>query len=273
MFKKILYKNKFFFFLLEQYRTFVYFFKIFLIDSNNYFSLTKSQFNNEESIFITNLSKYFKNKNFVEIGYHYRELNCVGLIKNNFEGKMVDADMGSAFNSLIMKMIIKKTKRNIKIIKRFINLENIDDIFDMKKLGCLSIDIDGNEYWMLEKILSKKVIPEMIVTEYNASFLDREVTVPYDENFNIHKKHSSLWYHGASLSAFNKLLAQYNFSLVKVINGTNAFFVNENILRDANLKKFLPANVYQECESRNKKGNNTAKDQFEAIKHLPLVNI
>ena len=170
-------------------------------------------------------------------------------------------------------MIIKKTKKNIQVIKRFINLNNLDDIFDMKKLGCLSIDIDGNEYWVLEKILSKKVVPEVIITEYNASFLDHEVTVPYDENFNIHKKHSSLWYHGASLSAFHKLLSKYNFVLVKVINGTNAVFVLEKLLQTTNLKKYSPLEIYEECQSRNKKGKNTAKEQFETIKHLPLVKI
>ena len=273
MFKKILYKNKFLFFLLRQYWTLGFLFKIFIVDSSNYFSLTKSQNNNEENIFITNLSKYFKNKNFVEIGYHYREFNCVGLIKNDFEGKMVDADMNSAFNSLFMKMIIKKKKKNVKIIKRFIDLENIDDIFDMKNLGCLSIDIDGNDYWLLKKILSKKIIPEMIITEFNPSFLDNEITVPYDKSFNFHKKHPSLWYHGASLSAFNKLLVKYNFSLVKVIDGVNAVFVDENLLKNGNLKKFLPSDIYQECEERNRNGNNTAKDQFEAIKHLPLINV
>jgi len=271
--KRTIFKNKFLFFLLKKYWTILYFFKIFIINSNNYFSLTKSQFNNEENIFISSISKYIKKKNFVEIGYHYRELNCVGLIKNNFEGKLVDADMGAAFNSLIMKMIIKKTKKKIKVIKKFISLENIDDIFDMKNLGCLSIDIDGNEYWILKKILSEKVIPEVIITEYNASFLDYEVTVPYDKNFSIQEKHTSHWYHGASLSALNKLLIKYNYSLVKVINGTNAIFVNENILRDASLKKFSPSELYQESGSRNFKGNNTARDQFETIKHLPLVNI
>ncbi len=273
MLKKLFYKNKFLFFLLRKYWTINYFFKIFFINSINYFSLTKSQFNNEENIFITNLSKYLKNKNFIEIGYHYRELNCVGLIENNFDGKVIDADMGQAFNSLIMKIIMKKTKKNIKVIKRFVSLKNIDDIFDMKNLGCLSIDIDGNEYWLLEEILSKKVIPEIIITEYNASFLNHEITVPYDENFDIHKKHPSLWYHGASLSAFYKLLVKYNFSLVKVINGTNAIFVLEDILKKANLKKFLPSDIYQECESRNKQGNNSARDQYETIKHLPLVDV
>ena len=81
------------------------------------------------------------------------------------------------------------------------------------------------------KILSKKIIPEMIITEFNPSFLDNEITVPYDKSFNFHKKHPSLWYHGASLSAFNKLLVKYNFSLVKVIDGVNAVFVDENLLK------------------------------------------
>lgn len=273
MIKKIFYKNKILFFLLTQYWKINYFFKIFLINPDLYFSLTKSQFNDEENIFITNLSNHVKNKNFVEIGYHYRELNCIGLIKKNFDGKLIDADMGSSLNSLIMQIIIKRLKRNIQIIRRFINLKNIDDIFDMKNLGCLSIDIDGNEYWILKEILSKKLIPEIIITEYNASFLSHEITVPYEENFNIHKKHPSLWYHGASLAAFNKLLSEYNLSLVKVVNGTNAIFVNDKVLKESKLKKLTPKELYQECESRNKKGGNTAKDQYNTIKHLPLINV
>tara|TARA_B100000579_G_C22766642_1_gene821803 strand:+ start:492 stop:1307 length:816 start_codon:yes stop_codon:yes gene_type:complete len=270
---KLRYKIKFLFYLLQKYWTIKYFFKIFIINSENYFHLTKSQFNNQENIFISDLSKSIKSKNFIEIGYHYRELNCIGLIQNNFFGKIVDADMGDTLNTFIMKILIKKVKRKIDVIKRFINLENIDDIFDMKKLGCLSIDIDGNEYWILEKILSKNIIPEVIITEYNASFLDHEITVPYDKNFNIHKKHPSLWYHGASLFAFNKLLNKYQYGLVKVIGGTNAIFIQEELLKASGLKKFDPSEIYEECESRNKKGGNSAKEQFDAIKHLPLVKV
>ena len=271
--KKIIYKTKFLFFLLKKFWTIKYFINIFFINSESYFSLTKSQFNNQENIFIKNFSKYIKSKNFVEMGYHYRELNCIGLIQNNFFGKIVDADLGEIFNSFIMKKIIKKVKKKVQVIKRFINLDNMDDIFDMKKLGCLSIDIDGNEYWVLEKILSKEIIPEIIITEYNASFLDHEITVPYDKNFNIHKKHSSLWYHGASLFAFNKLLNKYQYALTKVIGGTNAIFIQEKLLQEANLKKYSPSEIYKECESRNKNGKNTAKEQFETIKHLPLIKV
>ncbi len=75
------------------------------------------------------------------------------------------------------------------------------------------------------------------------------------------------------MSAFNKLLNKYQYALVKVIGGTNAIFVQETLLQKTNLKKYLPPEIYQECESRNKNGKNTAKEQFEKIKHLPLVNV
>ena len=274
MLNKIIYKNKILFFLLKKYWTINYFFNIFFVDSEKYFYMTKSQFNNQENIFLTYLSEYIESKNFVEIGYFYREFNCVGLIQNNFSGKMVDANMENKLNYFIMKKIIKKLKKEIQVIKRFIDLDNLDDIFDMNKLGCLSIDIDGNDYWVLDKILSKKIIPEVIIAEYNSSFLDHEITIPYDKKlYHTDIKYSNPWYHGASLAAFNKLLSKHKYSLVKVIGGTNAIFVQEDLLNKTKLKKYLPSEIYEECISRNEKSKNTAKEQFEAIKHLPLINI
>ena len=61
----------------------------------------------------------------------------------------------------------------------FVNKKNINSLIP-KKLGVLSIDIDGNDYWILNEILSTKQNIEMIVVEYNASFLDNCITVPYD---------------------------------------------------------------------------------------------
>ena len=273
MFKKFIYKSKFLFFLLQKYWSIKYLIQIFLIDAEKYFTITKSQSNNEENMFITMLSNNAVNKNFIEIGYHYRELNSVGLIKNDFSGKVIDADIGVEMNSFIMKKIIQKLKKKVEVINRFIDLDNLDDIFDMNKLGCLSIDIDGNDFWILKKILSKKIFPEIIIVEYNASFLDLEISVPYDKNFNIREKHPSLCYHGASLSAFNKLLIKYEYALVKVINGTNAIFVDKNLLQKSKLKKFLPSEIYEECPSRNRICKNTAQEQFQQIKHLPLENV
>ena len=61
--KKTIYKSNFLFYFLKKYWTFNYFLRI-ITNSENYFLLTKSQFNNEENEFISFLSKYINSKNF-----------------------------------------------------------------------------------------------------------------------------------------------------------------------------------------------------------------
>ena len=142
-----------------------------------------------------------------------------------------------------------------------------------KNIGCLSLDIDGNDYWILKKIINENICPEVIITEYNASFLYKSISVPYDESFDRKTKHISGFYHGASLSAFYKLLRAKNYHLVKIIGGANAVFVNEDIIKKTGLTSFLPDAIYEECFFRNKWSNTTAKEQFEIIKHLKLENV
>ena len=47
--KKIIYRTKFLFFLLKKFWAIKYLINIFFINSESYFSLTKSQFNNQEN--------------------------------------------------------------------------------------------------------------------------------------------------------------------------------------------------------------------------------
>ena len=62
---------------------------IVLVYPKNYFKLTTSQHNLERTS-LDDLSNIIKNKNFIEIGFHYKQLNCVGLIEKNFTGKLID---------------------------------------------------------------------------------------------------------------------------------------------------------------------------------------
>lgn len=73
------------------------------------------------------------------------------------------------------------------------------------QFGVLSIDVDGNDYWFLERPI--EINPSVICIEYNATLGKEPITVPYDETFERHEKHPSGWYHGASLSALSKLAA------------------------------------------------------------------
>ena len=270
--KKLLYKNKYLFKILKAYWTFAYLIKI-IINPKRFFILTESQNQNEENIFLKNLSKYTDNKNFVEIGFHFRQFNTIGLIENNFYGKLIDSAKYDTLNIILMRLITKIIKKDVKIINKFIDLDNIKEIFDNKNLGFLSIDIDGNDYWILSKILENDIIPEVLIVEYNVSFLDHPITIPYKKDFNIYKEHPSHYYHGASLIAFDKLAKKYDYALIKSIAGANAIFIQKKLLNKTDQKQYEPHEVYQECFARNRKGKNNSEIQYDQIKHLPLVKV
>jgi hypothetical protein len=81
---------------------------------------------------------------------------------------------------------------NVKIKQAWLERENIDELIGQGvgagEIDLLSIDVDGNDYWLWKAISS--ISPRVVIAEYNASFgPDRAVTVPYDRAFDRHQKH------------------------------------------------------------------------------------
>lgn len=66
----------------------------------------------------------------------------------------------------------------VQIDSTFIKKENIVDIFKQNQVplrfDLLSVDIDGNDYWVLKEILSDYQ-PRVIIVEYNAFFVHRDL--------------------------------------------------------------------------------------------------
>ena len=238
---------------------------------NHYFEIAKSQNNDEESKYLNSIKGHFQNKSFLEIGFHYYSFNCLSLMNDNFKGVLIDA--GKLSNIFIMKFIGLILKKKLSVRNIFIDTDNIKKIIYKKKFGLISIDIDGNDYWILKEILKNKNYPEMFILEYNPSFLDKSITTVYEKNFDRNKSDRSSLYHGASLHAFYKLLKQHNYYLVKVIGGVNAFFVNSEFLNNSKLKNYEPVDIYEEGYLRNKWSNSTAAQQFDKIKHLPFIEV
>jgi hypothetical protein len=89
----------------------------------------------------------------------------------------------------------------------------------------LSIDIDGNDYWVWESV--KEYRPKIVVIEYNASFQSEEcVTIPYDPD---HRWDERSMYHGASAGALAKLGADKGYTLVAWTRHLNLFFVRQEL--------------------------------------------
>ena len=231
------------------------------------------------SYLVNNLD--IENNFFIEFGVaNYLESNTRFLLKKfNWSGLILDSSQSNI-------EYIKKDKiywqYDIKALCQFITRENINKIFleniSQKNIGLLSIDIDGNDYWVWESITT--VDPSIVVIEYNSIFgISKNYVVPYKENFERNKAHYSNLYYGASLSALTKLGNKKGYVLVACNSaGNNAFFVKKNLLND-NIKELNIKKAFRERKFRESRdGNNkltflNSVDQKELISDLPLEEV
>jgi hypothetical protein len=206
-------------------------------------------------------------KTFVEFGFHWHQFNCIGLM-HEFSGLLID---GSAETVALAKRLLP---RKIEIEACFLTLDNIgfiEERFRDRPLGILSIDVDGNDYWFLKRLLPMR--PAIIAIEYNASFLLRRLTVPYKLDFERHKEHPSGWYCGASLTAISRLCEDHGYSLVAIsASGVNAFFVRNDLLTPAVVALSAQA-AYRECVLSNMWSGTTAAEQWSVVEHLEFVEV
>jgi hypothetical protein len=116
------------------------------------------------------------------------------------------------------------------IQREFITAENINHLFRKYKvpedLDLLSIDIDGNDYWIW-KAIEACYRPRVVVIEYNAKILPTESkSIAYDPSF----RWDGTNYFGASLLALARLAKSKGYALAGCESrGTNAFFVREDL--------------------------------------------
>jgi hypothetical protein len=123
--------------------------------------------------------------------------------------------------------------RLVQVVHRFLTAETI--LATLAEAGVpvefdlLSIDVDGNDYWLWQTILAT-YRPRAVVIEYNGRWPPPKVWVmPYDPN---HRWDRSAYY-GASLAALAKLGARKGYALVGCsFAGLNAFFVRDDLVAD-----------------------------------------
>lgn len=221
-----------------------------------------------------------QNNIFVEFGVEdYTESNTRMLLMNdNWEGLVID---GGKENINYIKNDEIYWKYGLTAVCQFINRENICDIISSAgfkgDIGLLSIDIDGNDYWIWEAI--NVIDPRIVVCEYNSVFgPDHAITIPYDANFQRTNAHYSNLYFGASLSALCILAEKKGYDFCGSNSaGTNAFFVRKDLSH--NIKTYSSKEGYVQShvrESLDVHGNRTflsGSDRLNVIKDLLVVDI
>ena len=188
------------------------------------------------------------NKIFIECGVQDgMESNSHLLLTTGWKGMWIEGS--SKYCSQIEeKFKTSLQEKRLTLHNAFITRDNINTLLKdanfQGEIDFLSIDIDGNDWYILKSILEEQQInPRVICVEYNATIppaydihdTSTDWVMEYVENWKWHGDDCQ----GASLSALYRLCAQYNYSLVGTcVSGVNAFFVRDDLTQD----KFISCN-------------------------------
>ena len=228
----------------------------------------KSQ-SNEASI-ITNIVKSRNNSNlkveFIEFGFGPTEFNCINLSQEGESGLIYDLRKS---NINLAKKILHK---NTKTVYQKLTPNDLKAVSNPDVYKIISIDVDGNDYEFAE-IALKYNKPNLLIVEYNCSFGNKNIKVPFNINFDRYRYHS--YYHGASMTALLNLAHFNNYCLVDVSeNAVNAFFVSstETNSRECLLKLTYSLDLNAHG-IRSKKARLSISEQFDKILNYPIVNL
>jgi len=197
-------------------------------------------------------------KTFVEFGVeHYVEANTRFLLKQAYWLGLVLDGSEAAIRYIYADEI--SWRHDLTAVQAFITKENINTLITdagfSGDIGILSVDIDGNDYWVWDAITA--IQPTIVICEYNATFGDQHaITIPYQADFTRQQGHFSNLYFGASLPALCHLANNKGYDFVGCNHmGSNAFFIRRDSghgLPSHTAKTgFMSARF---AESRNEKG-------------------
>lgn len=148
-------------------------------------------------------------------GDGYRLSNTRDLIeKHGATGLLIDADNGG----------------NPEVVQAFVTMDNIVDLLlksPLDEIEFLSIDIDGNDYWILKTIVETYAMPDLIMAEINPRFHapEESFTVPYVAD----RKWNDDDYFGMSFGAFRKLMEANGYTVVHM-EGINALAMRNHLV-------------------------------------------
>jgi hypothetical protein len=217
---------------------------------------------------------------FVEIGIEsYIEANTRFLLENrNWRGLVIDG------NPEHIRLLQRRDgylfwRYDLTARSAFVTRENINDLVLESgfcgEIGLLSIDIDGNDYWVWDAISVLR--PIICVCEYNAVLGDIwPLSVPYDPEFVRTRPEFGNLYYGSSVVALKSLSKRKGYRFVGANSeGINAFFVREDYASKFGSLQHPVAQPSRLRESRDSLGALSylaGTERCRLLRDLPVVN-
>lgn len=123
-----------------------------------------------------------------------------------------------------VKMVDVDTKGAEGIVSQYVNIINCSRLITVTDPNLLSIDIDGNDYWILDEMLRYNK-PDVICFEVNSQLpLHKSWVMPYNKSHVWY----GTWYYGMSYLAGAKLCEKHGYTIYTVVNNTNIIAVRND---------------------------------------------
>jgi hypothetical protein len=183
-----------------------------------------------------------RSRAFIEIGVgDGLENNTLALLLSGWQGLWIEADESNVAQAQARVSSYVESGQ-LRVAQQFVTRDNVNQLVAGPEPDLLSIDMDGNDYWIWQAIRS--IAPRVVVIEYNATwFPPLALTIAYQENF---RWDASTNYFGASLKALEILGRQKDYCLVGCcFAGVNAFFVRADLCRGRFCKPYTAENHYE----------------------------
>jgi len=182
---------------------------------------------------------------FVEFGSGRGDQNCtILLLMQGWKGLWIEGDPSLIF--FIEHIWRNEIRAGLLTVRNaMITPDSVNDIIESAgfsgEIDFLSVDVDGNDYHLLDKISA--IAPRVICAEYNA-------WIPPEISWVMERNDAYVWDNidsrtGASLKALETLLRKRGYALVGCSPaGVNAFFVRADLAQGRFAEPFTAENHY-----------------------------
>lgn len=124
------------------------------------------------------------------------------------------------------------------IHQHYVSADNIVEILNSyrcpNEFDLLSIDIDGQDYWVLRELL-REFRPRLIISEYNSEFTDSR-TIEYDPNFVF----KATDHYGYTFEAGLKLADEFGYRVIFQNSNLNMYYLRKDEMEDPDIDIFVP---------------------------------
>ena len=201
-------------------------------------------------------------------------------IARRFSGLMIEGSLEQVNRS---RQFINQFSIGVDVVNKFVDEKNAQDVValsDTKTPDVFSIDIDGNDYYIVKSLFDLDFRPKIVVVEYNSAFgPNHSKTIIYDKhmlvrngNYMDYSEESRLYY-GVSIGGWKNYFDKIGYKFITVdSNGVNAVFVDPNCF-DSDFLDQIKGNNFQENFFQKRLFRSSWESQFKKIEHLGFFDI